>query len=393
MRRLVPLVVALGALLPAMPTGGAHADDPVQQAAVEIADARQKANEAADAYFQAESELDTLNVEAQAMEGDVAALQGQVDALRERVSQIAVNRFTRSGVSSSPLLNGFSTPEQLMQVAALSAVINDTSQEDFDNFDSLNRQLLAKKQQLADKQNEAEHQKAAAAALRDAATAQVQHLKEVEANRLQDQAVKNALAAEEASRAAKLAAADAPKSADTTTTALPGFGADGEGVAPQTSLPSKGSGGLTGFGGAGGRPGGAGGADYGGPDFFCPTGDYPVAFGDTWGAPRSGGRRHEGTDMIGPIGTPIYAVKDGFAQPRTEELGGHTLWLSALDGNKYYYGHLDHYGKLGDVKAGDLIAYMGQTGNARFSVPHLHFGIYPGGGSAVNPYPTLRAHC
>jgi murein DD-endopeptidase MepM/ murein hydrolase activator NlpD len=395
MRRFVPLVVALGALLPAIPTGGVHADDPIQQAAVEIADARQKANDAADAYFQAESRLDTLNVDAQTLEGDVSDLQGKVDALRERVGQIAVNRFTRSTVSSSPLLSGFTTPEELMQVAALSAVINDQSQDDLDAFKSLNAQLAGKKQALAAKQREAEQEKASAAALRDTATAEVQRLKEVEASRLQDQAVKNALAAEEASRAAVTAAAHAPKAdqATTTTVLLDGFENDAQQVAPQTSVPKKGSGGLTGYGGAGGRPGGLGGADYGGTDFLCPTGDYPVSFADTWGAPRSGGRRHEGTDMIGPIGVPIYAVKDGFAEPRTEELGGHTIWLSGVDGNKYYYGHLDHYGKLGNVNAGDLIAYMGQTGNARFSVSHLHFGIYPGGGSAVNPYPTLRIHC
>jgi murein DD-endopeptidase MepM/ murein hydrolase activator NlpD len=395
MRRFVPLVVALGALLPAMSTGGAHADDPIKQAAVEIADARQKANDAADAYFEAESRLDTLNVDAQTLGGDVAALEGKVEALRQRVAQIAVNRFTRSTVSSSPLLSGFNTPEDLMQVAALSAVINDQSQDDLDSFKSLNAQLADKQRALADKQQEAEKEKATAAVLRDLATAGVQHLKEVEASRLQDQAVKNALAAEEASRAAVTAAAHAPKvdQATTTTVLLDGFENDAQQVAPQTSVPKKGSGGLTGFGGAGGRPGGLGGADYGGTDFVCPTGDYPVSFGDTWGAPRSGGRRHEGTDMIGPIGVPIYAVKDGFAEPRTEELGGHTIWLSAVDGNKYYYGHLDHYGKLGNVQAGDLIAYMGQTGNARFSVSHLHFGIYPGGGSAVNPYPTLRIHC
>jgi murein DD-endopeptidase MepM/ murein hydrolase activator NlpD len=372
-----------------------QAEDPAQQAAKEIADARERANAAADAYFQSESRLDELSLETQALEAEVADLQGQVDSLQERVQQIAVNRFTRSSVSSSPLLNGFSTPEELMQVAALSAVINDTSDEDFDNYDSLNRDLDAKRSALQAKQQEAEQQKATAAALRDQATAEVEQLKIIEAQRLQDEAVKKALVAEEAARAAK-AAADAAKAAESTTTEA-GFdpsSADGGGGTPQTTAPrSGGSGGQTGGGGAGGRPGGAGGSDYGGPGWVCPTGLAPVAFGDTWGAPRSGGRRHQGVDMIGPIGTPLLAVVDGFAQPKTNELGGTTIWLTGADGNKYYYAHLDHYEKLGAVRSGEIIGYMGQTGNARFSVPHLHFEVHPGGGAAVNPYPTVRAHC
>ena len=97
--------------------------------------------------------------------------------------------------------------------------------------------------------------------------------------------------------------------------------------------------------------------------------------------------------MIGPIGVPILAVVDGVATARSAELGGLVLTLIGADGNRYFYGHLDQYGKLGAVRAGDVIAYMGQTGNARFSVPHLHFEIHPAGGAAVNPYPTVRAHC
>jgi murein DD-endopeptidase MepM/ murein hydrolase activator NlpD len=395
MRRLALLVMVLCAVAPLAPSHVARADNAAEQAAREIADARERANAAADAYFQSESKLDSLSLETQALEAKVADLQGQVDALQGRVQQIAVNRFTRSSASSSPLLNGFATPEEQMQVAALSAVITDTSQEDFDNFDSLNRDLDKQRGALEAKKQEAEQQKGTAAALRDQATAEVENLKVVEAQRLKDESVRKALAAEEASRAAK-AAAEVAKQAQVTTTEV-GFdpaGADGGGGVPQTTAPrAGGAGGQTGGGGAGGRPGGAGGSDYGGPSFVCPTGTSPVAFGDTWGAPRSGGRRHQGVDMIGPIGTPLLAVVAGFAQPKSNELGGITIWFTGNDGNKYYYAHMDHYEKLGAVNAGDVIGYMGQTGNAKFSVPHLHFEVHPGGGAAVNPYPTVRAHC
>ena len=97
--------------------------------------------------------------------------------------------------------------------------------------------------------------------------------------------------------------------------------------------------------------------------------------------------------MIGPRGTPILAIVDGFAVSGERELGGHTIHFVGADGNNYFYGHLDAYGLLGDVHAGDIIAYMGDTGNAKTSTPHLHFEIHPGGGVAVNPYPTVRAHC
>ena len=392
MRRAVVFLVGLCVLIPVIPGDVVRAEDtPAEQAAKEIADAREQANAAADAYFDAESRLDSLGIEAQALEAEVADLEGQVAALQEKVQRVAINRFTRSDTTTSPLLNGFSTPEEQMQLEALSEVITDTSARDFDLFESLNRQLTKQQQALVDKRNETEQQKATAAALRDKATAEVEHLKDVEAERLKDEAVKKALQAEERARAAAAAAAAAVTS--TTVSADASNDVDGGSGAPQTTAPNAaGSGGQTGAGGAGGRPGGAGGSDYGGADWVCPTG-APVSFGDTWGAPRSGGRRHEGVDMIGPIGVPILAVVDGVATARSAELGGLVLTLIGADGNRYFYGHLNHYGKLGAVRAGDVIAYMGQTGNARFSVPHLHFEIHPAGGAAVNPYPTVRAHC
>jgi murein DD-endopeptidase MepM/ murein hydrolase activator NlpD len=121
----------------------------------------------------------------------------------------------------------------------------------------------------------------------------------------------------------------------------------------------------------------------------------PVKFWDDWGQPRSGGRTHEGNDIIAPWGTPIVAVESGvIARLGVNELGGSVLWLKGLSGTSYYYAHLAQYapGMVPGtpVVAGTVIAFVGQTGNAMFSVPHLHFEVHPNSGSAVDPYPLLR---
>jgi murein DD-endopeptidase MepM/ murein hydrolase activator NlpD len=126
-------------------------------------------------------------------------------------------------------------------------------------------------------------------------------------------------------------------------------------------------------------------------DFVCPVAG-PNAFGDTWGAARSGGRSHEGVDMMASQGTPVVAVVSGTVLMKTTNLGGISAWVTGNDGNKYFYAHLNDWaGPSRAVSQGEVIGYVGHTGNT--STNHLHFEIHPGGGRAVNPYPTVRRYC
>ena len=132
--------------------------------------------------------------------------------------------------------------------------------------------------------------------------------------------------------------------------------------------------------------------------YACPLDRHLTHFIDSWGFPRSGGRRHKGTDIMGPMGAPVYAFTDGFiSRHSNSRLGGISLYLRGDDGNTYFYTHLQGYaprGAVGNrVRAGEHIAYNGNTGNARGGPPHIHFERHPGGGSAVNPYPYLAAAC
>lgn len=116
-------------------------------------------------------------------------------------------------------------------------------------------------------------------------------------------------------------------------------------------------------------------------------------FVDTWGGARSGGRRHEGVDIFAPRGTPIRSTTRGLVLNVGENrLGGRTVMVLGPGGQRHYYAHLDRYADLKEgewIEAGTVVGYVGDSGNARGTPTHLHYGIYTAGG-AINPYPLLR---
>ena len=129
----------------------------------------------------------------------------------------------------------------------------------------------------------------------------------------------------------------------------------------------------------------------------CPVGE-PHNFTNTWGAPRSGGRSHQGVDIFADIGIPLYAYQGGEVRLTSSRLGGTSLWITTDAGDRYYYAHLSRYApgiETGSiVETGQLVGYNGNTGNARFTPPHLHWEIHPANrNGAVDPTPYASAVC
>ena len=114
---------------------------------------------------------------------------------------------------------------------------------------------------------------------------------------------------------------------------------------------------------------------------------------DTWGGARSQGRSHEGIDIFAKRGTPIQATTQGIVSKVGENtLGGRVVFIIGPGGAGHYYAHLEDYADISPndwVNTGDIIGYVGDSGNAKGTPPHVHYGIYING-SAVNPYTLLQ---
>jgi murein DD-endopeptidase MepM/ murein hydrolase activator NlpD len=126
----------------------------------------------------------------------------------------------------------------------------------------------------------------------------------------------------------------------------------------------------------------------GGSGWVCPV--EGARYFNDWGFPRGDSRYHEGNDLFADRGSPVRAPVSGSVELIQGTVGGLQFNLYGSDGIEYLGSHLDAAGKTGQVSAGDVIGYVGTSGNALGTNPHLHFGMYKNG-LALNPHPTLAA--
>jgi peptidoglycan LD-endopeptidase LytH len=372
-RRIVARGLAGALAVVAITTSAVHAqpdEEAAQRAAREIAAAQQRADQAAGAWSEAESELETLQSEAAALEQQRTELASEVTTLRTAVEHAAVERFmAAAGTPGIPILTGFQQPMDLLSAAELGRVASATSDDAFDRFDVAQRDLQRTTDDLAAKQAEVQRQREQFEQAAKTASVEVEHLTQVEQQRLADEQVRLALEAqrrEEERRRAEQAAAEAAQRA----------AVEAQRAAEQQRAGSVQH--VT----AGPAP--AASTAVGGT--LCPV-QGSTAYTDTWGAPRPG-HLHQGVDMMSSTGTPLVAVADGTVSFARISNGALTVTLIADDGTRYWYGHLSAYaGSEGHVSAGQVIGYVGSTGT---NVSHLHFEVHPGGGGAVDPTPYVR---
>jgi peptidoglycan LD-endopeptidase LytH len=315
------------------PTPTPPASQPPSAAALKA-----QANQAAARYAEARTTYERLGDQVNALERQVADIEARLSPLRLEVTRQAVALYQDDMAVAA--VTHLEAAAAMLQSDRAAHLVADLSARKLPAIET----LLAAKQRLRDRQADLETRRREQDATMAGLTAQ----------REQISAQLDALAA-------ALPAKDARRSLPRAARSAPALGQRIRGAGLPTS-------------------------------FVCPI-DGPVAFTDDFGAPRGGGRRHMGNDMLSPRGTPNVAVVNGTIETRPWAGGGITIFLDGDDGNTYVYMHLLRIeGAVPRrVSQGDVIGQVGSSGHS-FGY-HTHFEYHPGGGDAVSPYPLLSAAC
>ncbi len=360
----------------AMPASAAVTDEDIARAQDEIDRIISEADELSQDVIEAYGRQAALESEIERLDSSIDFAQGQMADTEDRIADLAVELYMGS-TSGSSLSMLFSATDQ--EYPAGLQYLQDVSGVDAGAVDQM-RTLRDELDRQTVRRGEALDEQVALAAELEAMAEDLQ-VELGEAQEIYDDLVAQQIREEEErrrreeeERRRREAAAAAAAAADS----------------GQSSSSSGGSGGSS-------RPSPAPAP----PPVPEGTGVCPVAgavsFRDSWGSPRSGGRRHKGVDMIAARGVPIVAIYSGrIRRTSNSALGGKSIYFYSDAGDMYYYAHLDAFGDIRagqSVPAGYVLGYNGSSGNAPDYLPHLHFEYHPGGGAAVNPYPLVRKLC
>ncbi len=367
---LTALVVAAGLALPG-PASSRGTEAAAGEVTPGLSEARAAAEQAAQEYAEAEAALGELSHDLARLEAERDQAEAEIAALRDDVAAIVVEQYVDAG-TAPPLVSG--DPNEQALAGALARLVTQRDVDAIDDYRAARARADAASAEIEARMAE---QEALLDQLDDAQARLEEELARLEAMEQERLAAEQRQAAEAARRAADAASRqEAQEQADTLSRmqAARRAGEQAE-SAPSGQVVSE-------------TPAGPVVPSTGG--MVCPV--PGSTFVDSYGAPRPQGWAHQGVDMMASSGTPILAPVSGTVEHRGNTVGGLAFHLTGSDGRYYYGAHLSAYGNAGSVSAGTVIGYVGNTGDAAATAPHLHLEIHIGG-VPVNPYPYVAAVC
>jgi murein DD-endopeptidase MepM/ murein hydrolase activator NlpD len=381
MKRFIITLAALLVTVLAVPATGDVTDEDIDRARQEVNDLLEESDALVAEVEAAWSRQFALEKEISDLTTSIEVARVKISESEQKLNELAVEMYMGS-TSAASIQVLFSTNDEtygagMEYLRKVSGVEDDVVNQLRSFRTELGRQT--------DRLTEASAEQEAVTAELEEKSAELQG-RLVDAQAVYDQLVAQQAAEEEARRRAeeqrrreeeaRRRAAEAANATTTTTAPQPSDDDGSTTTVPEdtttTDPPSSGSGGT------------------------CPVAGA-VRFTDSWGQPRSGGRRHQGVDMIAARNTPVVAIYSGRILRLTNgNLSGLAIWLRADNGDQFFYAHLEGFAEVSagqSVSEGEVIGYVGSSGNAPEFLPHLHFEYHPGGGSAVNPYSLVKRLC